>query len=106
MPDKLEAWFHEAMMDLYRRAKAECDYNATRFLGMVNEDGGLAAAKHLINAPDISDGFGELWERGRLDLSVEAYALREEFRPLFTEDELAVCRKRLLDARYDGPEVQ
>jgi len=106
MPDKLEARFHEAMMDLYRRAKAECSYNAVRFLSMVVEHGGLEAASRLINATELSDGFVKLCELERLDLAVECYALKPEFRPLFTDDELAVCKKRLLDARYDGPEVQ
>ena len=32
--------FNEAMLDVYRRAKAEAGYNATRFLGMVTEMGG------------------------------------------------------------------
>jgi len=37
MPTDLEKRFNEAMLDVYRRAKAEAYYNATRFLGMVTE---------------------------------------------------------------------
>jgi hypothetical protein len=38
---------------------------------MVNEMGGVGAAKKLINDPFPSDGFRRLWETGRLDLTVE-----------------------------------
>src|SRR5437762_1260100 len=37
MPTEAERNFHEAMLGIYRRAKAEAGYNANRFLGMVVE---------------------------------------------------------------------
>jgi hypothetical protein len=40
VPTDLETRFNEAMLDVYRRAKTEVSYNATRFLGMVAEIGG------------------------------------------------------------------
>lgn len=41
-----------------------------------------------------------LWERGRLDLTVEAMILaNEKYHCLFSEDELSICRKRL--KQYD-----
>jgi hypothetical protein len=38
---KLLSEFHEAMIDIYRRALSEAGYPATRFLSMVADKGGL-----------------------------------------------------------------
>ena len=45
----LEKQFEKEMLNIYRMAKKECGYNAVRFLQLVSEKGGLAAAKQLIN---------------------------------------------------------
>ena len=102
MAQGLEQEFHGAMLEIYRRAKAEANYNATVFLRMVSENGGLQAAKSLINSTTVSSGYTALWERGRLDLSVEAVVLRtERFHPFFTPEELTICEKRLQDYEYE-----
>lgn len=95
----LEQEFHERMLDIYRVAKRDLSYNATRFLQMVSDQGGLAAARQLISGSP-SDGFTTLWERGRLDLSVEALVLRPEYEDLFTEDERRVAAERLRQFGY------
>ncbi len=95
MPTTLERRFHAAMLEIYQRAKHEAGYNATRFLGMVSELGGLETARTLINAPAVSDGYAALWERGRLDLTVEAEVLKPEWHDLFSEHERAIARQRL-----------
>jgi hypothetical protein len=64
--------FDGAMFEIYNRAKSEAGYNATIFLRMLGDRGGLATAKYLINSPKPSDGYTQLYERGRLDLTVEA----------------------------------
>jgi len=91
----LQEQFHRAMVDVYERARREAGYNASRFLAMVSEVGGLEAAHRLLKATDPSEGFVALWSKGRLDLSVEAQALRPEFVALFGSDELERARKRL-----------
>jgi len=97
----LESEFNESMLNIYRRAKSEAKYNAIIFLQMVTDHGGLEAAKRLINATNISDGYTALWERGKLELTVEATVLEnEKYHPLFTAEELAICRKRLTDYHY------
>lgn len=63
----LSKQFDVAMFEIYRRAKSEAGYNATIFLRMINDRGGLSTAKYLINAPRPSDGYTHLYERGRLD---------------------------------------
>jgi hypothetical protein len=102
--DEVEKRFHEEMVNIYQRAKKECNYNATRFLQMVTELGSLQAAKALLHAPNLSDGFAALWELGRLDLSMEALVLRSPWRTLFTDDELATASKRLRDLDYSVDE--
>jgi hypothetical protein len=105
MDDGLKRGFHEAMIDVYRRAKTEAGYNATRYLQMVSEQGGLDAARTLIRATTVSEGYTALWERGRLDLTVEALVLQSPWRSLFTEAELSIAAKRLTEYGYspDNP---
>ncbi len=56
----------------------------------------LSTAKFLINADKPSDGYTALFEKGRLDLTVEAMVVEEpRWYPLFTEEELTRARKRL-----------
>ena len=95
----IEQRFHQAMLRIY----CECEtfgYRPTRFLRMVNERGGLKTARRLLHADHLSDGFARLWEEQRLDLSVEAVVLREPWRRLFTEVELAIASRRLEDMGY------
>jgi hypothetical protein len=94
--DKLERRFHRAMVSIYETAKRELGYNATRFLQMISEQGGLATARQLLWDDKPSDGFTTLWERKRLDLTVEAHVIAPEFAPLFTEadHERAINRLR------------
>lgn len=95
------------MIGIYHDANS-IGYNASRVIQMVNEVGGLSAAKQLINSDQPSEGFTRLWELGRLDVAVEARALKPGFRPLFTAPELKKCRDRLsaYDWRQQPPRQQ
>ncbi|MFI5485651.1 AAA domain-containing protein [Micromonospora echinaurantiaca] len=94
----LERAFHQAMVRILVRARDEANYNPTLLLRMVTETGGLAAARQLLRNPVVSEGFTALWERGRVDLTVEALALQPEFQSLFSEDELTVASSRVEEA--------
>ena len=96
----LEDRFHQEMLRIYEEAN-EFGYYPNYFLGMVVDRGGLSAAKHLISGNQLSDGFVRLWEEGRLDLSVEALVLRDPWRGLFTQEELAEVQRRLDGVGYD-----
>lgn len=100
VPDDLEAQFHADMVGIYERAKREIGYVPTRFLQLVSEQGGQAAARRLLRGSE-SDGFTTLWEKGRLDLSVERLTLEPQYESLFTEDERAIARRRLTDYGFD-----
>jgi hypothetical protein len=90
-----ELQFHRAMVEIYQTAKRELGYNATRFIQMVSKRGGLATAKQLLWSDQISDGFETLRRHGRLDLTVEAHVLKDEFAELFTDEERQRARDRL-----------
>ena len=92
---KLERAFDEAMMQIYLAAKNEADYNATRFLQMLGEHGGVETARRLL--PHMADGFTQLWQRNRLDLTVESLILRREWYGLFSDDEREIARRRLIE---------
>lgn len=103
-PDPLVAAgdrFHQAMTELYRRAKAEAGYNAVRLLSMISEVGGVETAHALLATGIPTEGFEALWELHRLDLTVEALVLRPEYAQLFSEDELKTARAHLEGVGYD-----
>jgi hypothetical protein len=101
-PPDAEHRFHRAMVEIYERARREAGYTATRFLQMVSEQGGLASARTLLHTPAVSEGFTALWERGRLDLTVEARVLEPEFESLFSEEERRIARERLRQYGHEG----
>jgi hypothetical protein len=101
MNTSLEKAFDDAMLDIYRRAKNEAGYTATIFFGMLSRRRGVGTARQLINTTAVSDGYTALFERGRLDLTVEAVVIdNEKWHPLFSTDELARARKRLEEYDY------
>ncbi|MFN2594085.1 MAG: DUF262 domain-containing protein, partial [Actinomycetota bacterium] len=95
--DSLRLEFDRAMHEVYVRAKHEAGYTATYFLEMLHQNGGLETARRLLSGSSTSDGFTALWERKRLDLTVENTVLKPEFESLFTDDERDVARRRLVD---------
>jgi hypothetical protein len=95
-----EPEFHAAMVNLYQVAKRDLHYNATRFIQMVAEQGGVGAARQLLHANTVSDGFTTLWLAKRLDLSVEAHVIRPEYAELFTADERNIAKHRLDEYGY------
>jgi len=94
-PSQLELAFHDRMRKIYNQAKNECGYTATRFLQMVNADGGLNAARKLLNTDEYSQGLTRLWEEKRLDISLEATVLQNPWSVLFTDQELDNARRKL-----------
>lgn len=97
----LKDQFTGAMVEVYRRAKDEAGYTASVFHKMLVDKGGLLTAKQLINASQPSEGYTQLFERGRLDLTVEAVVINDpKWHPLFTAEELDRARRRLRQYGY------
>lgn len=91
------------MLGIYQRALSEAHYKATRFLSMLSEHGGVETARTLIHSPTVSEGYTALWQRDRLDLTVEAVIIdHPKWHALFTQEELDICRKRLAEYKYPG----
>ena len=95
--------FDQEMFRIYQRALSEANYTATRFLHMLHEHHGLQTALLLLHSPNVSEGYTALWERGRLDLTVEAIIHdNPKWHQLFDENDLAICAKRLKAYNYPG----
>ena len=94
-----EAQFDQRMVGIYRRAREEVDYKPTRFREMLNEHGGVQTAHLLLASRKVSDGYTALWERGRLDLTVGALVLKEDW-GFFSTEESVTARRQLEDYNY------
>jgi len=57
-------------------------------------------AKRLLSGSRVSDGFLQLSQLGRLDLSLEALAVDKRFTSLFTDEEANEALMRLLEAGH------
>lgn len=61
---------------------------------LLDKYGYFEGAKRLINGKETL-GLRDLILADRVDLSIEYLALLEEFHPLFSEDELKKCKRKL-----------
>lgn len=100
MNNNLEQKFDTAMMGIFQRALSEVNYRAARFHQMLCDHGGLETARILLHSNNVSEGYTALWERNRLDLTVEALVLQSQWNDLFTEDDREIARKRLSQYEY------
>ncbi len=60
----------------------------------------MAQAKRALSGSRTSDGFGALYDLGRLDLSLEALVVDKRFTALFSDNEANNSLIRLLDAGH------
>lgn len=60
----------------------------------------MKSAHRILSGHRESDGFNALASKGRLDLSLEALAVKKQFTALFTDEEANTALTRLLDAGY------
>jgi hypothetical protein len=94
--------FDEAMVEQCLLMLQVASYAALNEVRMVQNHGGLATAKHLFNLLEVSEGFTELYERHRLDLSIEAMVVEDRnWHSLFEHEELVVAHRRLVNYRYE-----
>ncbi len=88
----MEAKFLEAAEQVRREAEA---------LGIrIRPVKDMKDARRCLSGSRCSDGFAQLADRGRLDLSIEALAVRKQFTGLFSDEEANTALDRLLDAGY------
>ena len=60
----------------------------------------MKAVHRVLSGHRESDGFYQLADMGRLELSLEALAVKKQFTGLFTDEEANNALTRLLDAGY------
>ncbi|EPD54168.1 hypothetical protein HMPREF1210_00153 [Paenisporosarcina sp. HGH0030] len=97
--DELANQFHSDMLNIYKEAK-KINYTPTAFLQMLTKQNGLIVAKKLINSNQPSTGFSVLWDKKRLDLTVEALVLKVEYSTLFSKEERQTAKERLMQYGY------
>ena len=96
IPDRVEdGAFDAALFTRMDRSRSEAEYDPLGLKAMCHQYGALGAARKLLATRTVSDGFVALWERERLDLTVEALVLNTQFTSLFTDDERTTARRRL-----------
>jgi hypothetical protein len=93
--DEVATSFEREMASICRRAEREIGYRPSYLLRMLNERGAVGSAQQLLQPGPLAHGFTSLWERRRLDLTVESLVLEPRFSCLFSEQELEVARNRL-----------
>ena len=98
--DQLLARFDQALIDLCRRSLVEAGYHPSYFLDMFHRLGGLSTVQRLIRTTPPPKGFTSMWERRRLDLTIEALIQHSEWHELFTDDERELARRRLAEYGY------
>ena len=103
----LESRFDDAMHELYGRIVREAKgYTPSVFFRMIEEYGGLEAARRLLrpDADFFSYGFDHLSQMGRSDLTMEALILSLDYKDqLFTPRELTTAEERLQAAQQLYP---
>jgi hypothetical protein len=87
--------FHADLHEDMRSLSWDIGYQPTLFADLMGRTGALAAVRRALASGRPSEGFWVLHHHGLLHRSVEAWALRPAYLPLFTEVERAEARRRL-----------
>ena len=101
--ENLSRKFERELLANVYEAKVKCKYNASYFCRMIAEYGGVATAKNLIEKAirtgEPSDGYVKLLMLGRTDLSMEHSVCKEEYKSLFTEEEIQYCKEIISNSK-------
>jgi hypothetical protein len=95
----LEQEFQAGMINVWETA-AQRGYHATYFKQMLDQYGGVQAAKRLLAGANAQSGLFKLYELGLLAYSAEALVIQERFAPLFSQAEIQEARRRLEELHY------
>jgi|GEM_PF-1637432 len=96
----LEEKFKKELIEHAEECSRKYKYRPSYYLNMINREGAVATAKKLIRKScelkfneETLKGFEILVKNKDLDLSMEASVCKPEYAPLFTEEEIAYCKK-------------
>ena len=104
--DQLKKTFHQEMINLYKQIIKSIKYKPTRLMDFINKYGGYEAAVKYISTESNVQDFAVLWEKERLDLSVEALIASEAYRSLFQEEIVAFCDRKLKEYSYAPNKIE
>ena len=90
----------EKRIDLAIKEMFKIGYKPHIFMEMRINYGTVEAIKRLIRSEEVPSGFTTLWEKQRLDLSVENVIQEPEWTNLFTDEDRQSARKRLKDYNF------
>jgi hypothetical protein len=90
----LEDEFQAGMHNVYETA-VQRGYHATVFKELLDQHGGVQAARRLLATRDSQSGLSVLWRLGLVAYTAEALVIQDRFRPLFSEAEVQEARRRL-----------
>ena len=88
------------MEEKFLQAAAAARTQAERLGIRIRPVNTLADAHRILSGHRESDGFYQLSDKRRLDLSLEALAVKKEFTALFSDEEANTALSRLLAAGY------
>ena len=83
----------------WAQARAQAVALGVRMRPIADSDA-LNTAKRCLSSHRESEGFFALADKGQLQLSLEALAVRKEFTSLFTDEQANTALSRLLEAGY------
>jgi hypothetical protein len=88
------------MEEKFLQELAACREKAEKLGVRIRPIAELKAAHRCLSGHRESDGFYQLADKGRLDLSLEALAVKKAYTALFSDEEANTALTRLLDAGY------
>lgn len=93
----------------YQRTGKELGYWVHRFRQTLDKNGGLVVSRRILakkTKGGITEGLQKLIDANRPDLALESIILSPEFRSLFSQEELAIAKKRIVENfRFPPPHV-
>lgn len=98
----LEKLFHEDILSNYEKARRKCNYHETRYIHMVEQCGGVKAAKKILLTERFQFALSFLSRCKCLHYSMESLVIRPEYAELFTEDERHIAKSRLRAHGFSG----
>ena len=96
----LQNKFNEEVFESIEKMKKEV-YAPTRFIRMLHQSNNNAVeVAQKVVAKEATIGLEKLYEKGRLDLSMEALIVKPEYKELFSPQIISVCARRLKSLGY------
>ena len=96
----LQNKFNEEVFESIEKIKKEV-YPPTRFIRMLRQsDNNAVEAVQKLVTKETTSGIEALWEKGKLNLSMEALVIKPEYKELFSPQVVSTCARKLKQLGY------